>query len=309
MIYRLKKENLKKYIEWLIKNYEVWGPARVHGETVFKILENGDEFVDERTLLGPKEIIYPVNENLFSDDYTKERVVIGVRSCDLRAYAMLDDVFLGEYRDEKYEKRRKNTYFINFVCKEPCQYGFCTTFYGPRLKDHFYMQFTDLGEYYLVEAMDKKLINDLFETAENGDLVLAENAEKEFYKKMESLNVENLYKKLDWNNPLWKEFSRRCISCGACNYACPTCFCFDVYDDGDERYREWDSCILSGFTRLAGNVNPRPTLDLRLRQRFLHKLKFHYENYGYYLCTGCGRCIEVCPVNIDIRDVIRSVEK
>ena len=314
MIYRfrLKKENLKKYIEWLIENYEVWGPARVHGETVFTVLKSADDFVDEKTLLGSKEILFPRKENIFSpDNDIKEKVIIGVRSCDLRAYVMLDDIFLsGIYRDEKYEKRRKNTYFINFVCKEPCEYGFCTTFYGPRLKDHFYMQFMDLGEYYLVESIDKKLIkDDLFEPADDKDLELAEKVEKEFYKKMEPLNIENLHKKLDWNNPLWKEFAERCISCGACNFVCPTCFCFDVYDEGDERYREWDSCILEGFTRLAGGLNPRPTLDLRLRQRFLHKLKFHYEDYGYYLCTGCGRCIEACPVKIDIRDVIRGVKK
>ncbi len=309
MIYRLKKNRLQDYINWLIEKYEVWGPAKVDEETVFTVLKNGKDFVNERTLLGPKEIIYPMNENIFSPIDFKERVVIGVRSCDLRSYSMLDDVFLGEYRDEIYETKRKKTYFINFVCNEPCEYGFCTTFYGPRLKDHFYMQFTDLGEYYLVEAIDKKLINDFFEKANNDDMELAERIESEFYKKMKPLNTKNLHKKLDWNNPLWKDFSKRCISCGACNYACPTCFCFDVYDDNEERYREWDSCILSGFSRLAGNVNPRPTLDLRLRQRFMHKLRFHYENYGYYLCTGCGRCIEVCPVNIDIRDVIRSVEK
>jgi len=25
-------------------------------------------------------------------------------------------------------------------------------------------------------------------------------------------------------------------------------------------------------------------------------------------CTGCGRCVEACPVNIDIRSVLREIE-
>ncbi|MBM3314471.1 4Fe-4S dicluster domain-containing protein, partial [candidate division WOR-3 bacterium] len=29
--------------------------------------------------------------------------------------------------------------------------------------------------------------------------------------------------------------------------------------------------------------------------------------YGVAGCTGCGRCVKVCPVNIDIRDVVERL--
>lgn len=301
MLYKISKNNLKDYINYLLERYEVWGPKKINNDYVFSRIKNGNEFSDVRTLLGPKDLIYPPQEKLFEDDF-HEIIVLGVKSCDFRAFKMLDDV-LGI--DNNYSARRKLVHMFNFVCTEPCEFGFCTTFYGPRLDD-FEMQFTDIGDYYLVETNTKKFINNFFENADKNDLNIAIEKSKNVYKKMQKLNIKKLNERISWDNPLWKEFSQRCISCGACNFACPTCFCFDVYDDS-ERYREWDSCILAGFTKLAGNANPRPTLDLRLRQRFMHKLKFHYENFDYHLCTGCGRCIEVCPVKIDIRDVIRSV--
>ncbi|HEU13007.1 MAG TPA: 4Fe-4S dicluster domain-containing protein [Euryarchaeota archaeon] len=301
MIYKIKKDLLKKYIDGLLEKYEVWGPKKIGNDTVFSKLKSGEEFIDARTLLGPKESIYPIKEKI-GEMESKEIIVMGIKSCDLRAYRMLDDV-LGI--DEFYSSRRRNVHFLNFVCTEPCEYGFCSTFFGPRL-DEYEMQFTDIGEYYIVESKNDKLIGRDFENATEDDLKILESKMRDFYNKMPPMNIENLHKKISWDDPRYREFSKRCISCGACNFACPTCFCFDTYDD-DGLYREWDSCILSGFTRMAGNVNPRNTLDLRLRQRFMHKLRYHYENFSYYLCTGCGRCIEVCPVRIDIRDFIRGV--
>jgi len=300
MLYKIKKERLKDYIDSLLKNYDVWGPKKIGNDFVFSKIEKGEEFVDARTLLGPKDLIYPPQEKMFEHEF-REIVVLGVKSCDFRAYKMLDDV-LGI--DENYSRRRTIVHMFNFVCTDPCKFGFCTTFYGPRL-DEFEMQFTDIGGHYLIETNSGKFVNEYFERAGEEDLKVAIEKADNVYGKMKKLNMENLNERIGWENPLWKEFSERCISCGACNFACPTCFCFDVFDD-DERYREWDSCILAGFTKLAGGINPRPTLDLRLRQRFMHKLKFHYENFNYHLCTGCGRCIEVCPVKIDIRDVIRG---
>jgi ferredoxin len=31
------------------------------------------------------------------------------------------------------------------------------------------------------------------------------------------------------------------------------------------------------------------------------------DNYDEHLCTGCGRCVVVCPVNLDIREVIKKI--
>ena len=33
------------------------------------------------------------------------------------------------------------------------------------------------------------------------------------------------------------------------------------------------------------------------------------QDYGPTGCVGCGRCIEACPVNIDIVEVLHDVSK
>jgi ferredoxin len=36
----------------------------------------------------------------------------------------------------------------------------------------------------------------------------------------------------------------------------------------------------------------------------MHKLKYYVDKYGSGIqCSGCGRCVRYCPVNIDIREV------
>ena len=89
---------------------------------------------------------------------------------------------------------------------------------------------------------------------------------------------------------------------------CPTCHCFLLMDQksGDEvsRFRQWDSCMLRNFGRVAGEGNPRPLLWMRLRNRFEKKFDFFPKVAGIYACTGCGRCISACPAKIDIRKVL-----
>ncbi|HDL85036.1 MAG TPA: 4Fe-4S ferredoxin, partial [Candidatus Acetothermia bacterium] len=46
----------------------------------------------------------------------------------------------------------------------------------------------------------------------------------------------------------------------------------------------------------------RPNHYRRYRQRLMHKFKYYPENFGKILCVGCGRCIEHCPVSIDITE-------
>jgi ferredoxin len=116
-----------------------------------------------------------------------------------------------------------------------------------------------------------------------------------------------------FEDTFWAEMSERCLSCRICAYVCPTCRCFDVRDEPVltdngknqfERIRCWDSCAGSVYRRIAGGHNPREANGERLRNRFMCKFYYYPEQYGPTACTGCGRCIEYCPVNIDITEVI-----
>ncbi len=109
----------------------------------------------------------------------------------------------------------------------------------------------------------------------------------------------------------WDRIADRCIACTACNLACPTCTCFDVYDwkcgRVVDRQRIWDSCQLGGFMREASGHNPLGTEALRTRRRIHHKLVADPERWGVITCFLCGRCDKVCPTGIGMRRVAREI--
>jgi ferredoxin len=116
----------------------------------------------------------------------------------------------------------------------------------------------------------------------------------------------------------WQRVSDRCLSCRTCTFVCPTCRCFDVRDEVAyrqpglqvfERLRAWDACTSAAYRRIAGGHNPRPAQHHRLRNRFYCKFVYYPEDFGPLGCVGCGRCIDACPVNIDILEVIAAVEQ
>jgi sulfhydrogenase subunit beta (sulfur reductase) len=109
----------------------------------------------------------------------------------------------------------------------------------------------------------------------------------------------------------WQDIADRCIGCTACNLACPTCTCFDVYDwkcaRCVERQRIWDSCQLAGFMREASGHNPLGTQAARVRRRIHHKLAADLQRWGSITCFLCGRCDRVCPTGIGMEAVSREI--
>ncbi|MBO4352620.1 MAG: 4Fe-4S dicluster domain-containing protein, partial [Eggerthellaceae bacterium] len=114
-----------------------------------------------------------------------------------------------------------------------------------------------------------------------------------------------------YDHPIWDNLSIKCLNCGTCTYVCPTCHCFDISQENRRkdgvRFRCWDSCMFSEYTAMAGGHNPRPEKLERVRNRFMHKLNFFERRYGISLCVGCGRCVEKCPVALDITRLIDEI--
>jgi Fe-S oxidoreductase len=120
--------------------------------------------------------------------------------------------------------------------------------------------------------------------------------------------------KSTFDDVYWERLADRCIHCNLCAYVCPCCYCFDIRDYAlkgrVERVRSWESCQAAGFARLAGGYDPRPSKGAKLRQRFYHKFLYYPTQFkGQVKCTGCGRCVRACPVNIDIREIVSDMQK
>ena len=114
-----------------------------------------------------------------------------------------------------------------------------------------------------------------------------------------------------FDRPEWESLSESCLGCGTCTFVCPTCQCYDMqeFDTGKtvRRFRCWDSCMYSDFTKMSAG-QPRPTQVERFRQRFLHKLVYFPDNNdGVFGCVGCGRCLQKCPIHMNIVKVIKTL--
>ena len=117
------------------------------------------------------------------------------------------------------------------------------------------------------------------------------------------------------SDPFWDELGSRCLSCTACSAVCPSCFCFDIYDEMDpngktgSRVRVQDSCCSPDFATVAGGYNFRADGRSRVRHRMYHKLNGFLMKHDRMLCVGCGRCVDACKANINPIEVLKFFEK
>ncbi len=129
------------------------------------------------------------------------------------------------------------------------------------------------------------------------------------------LDLEDLPEilEMEYQSEVWEEMGECCLSCGSCSMVCPTCYCFDVNDEVEfgsrngQRIRSWDSCLLKTHAMVAGGENFRGARSSRVKFRYYHKQRGFVAEYGRPSCVGCGRCVEVCPAEINIITVIKSI--
>ncbi|UCE52265.1 MAG: 4Fe-4S dicluster domain-containing protein [Desulfobacterales bacterium] len=337
-IIKIDKKNWASGLEDLAGSYRLFGPAKEEEFHNFKALDQGvlPDLTCLNTRLSPKSLIYPQSEVMFeySLDESQEdhhimkevdkdyspRAVIGIRPCDVKAFLLVRKNFDSpEYRDPYWIRAYEATTFVGLACEAPCNTCFCTTAgCGPYHEEGLDLLLMDAGDNFLVKVItDKgeKLLADAgWDTEVNTDEAAKQiEAKKQAAEaKISSFVTADRLKEMDtvelYSAPFWEEVAFACINCGTCTYVCPTCWCFDIQDENrgrsGMRMRNWDSCMYPLFTLHGSGHNPRDTKIQRVRQRFMHKLKYYVEKYDNGIqCVGCGRCVRLCPVNIDIRRV------
>ena len=321
---------MKQTIEQIVtalkdKGYEVIAPKKADDKVFFAPVSSHDEIEFDyiNPVLSAKEWLFPRTEvvmrykNHLTPDASVtavetpaiQRVIIGVRPCDAKSLAILDEVFSWDYKDDFYLARRQNTLIVTLVCEELKPNCFCDRL-GITLDSSAGADIVlkEEGEdsFEIYTASDKG--KDLFPKANKVEASAAPSTDK----KLDTTKIKTWLND-NFEHDLWHEISMKCLGCGACAYLCPTCHCFDIVDectyDSGCRRKNWDSCGFSSFTMHTSGHNPRPAQKERFRNRIMHKFKYYDDKFGTIACVGCGRCKRDCPVGMNLKDILETIER
>jgi len=329
----ISQQNLNTLLDTLIKQgIRVLAPKMNAGIPLYEPIQSAtDMATGQLPRRSAKEAFFPVCEDIMSYEKEGQRInlkdidparfpetlLVGVRPCDAAAIPVLDAVFSWDYHDEFFLERRKKTIIIGLACTSADEACFCTAIGlspGESKGSDLFLTPLEGGGYACETCSDKgeALIashTGLFaEPTNTKSIPLAEP-------QLEKIDLEKVKAWLDdhFEDPLWDGIATRCVGCGACAFVCPACHCFDIVDEGTEkagkRRKSWDACGFRKFTHHASGHNPRDLQPKRYRNRIMHKFKYYDDKFGQTLCTGCGRCVRICPVGIDIAEILNKIMK
>jgi sulfhydrogenase subunit beta (sulfur reductase) len=335
-MYLIKKENVSDFIAHLLKQYTVWGPVKEDDILIYKHITTPQEVTleFEKVKTPPKMIVFPQTETLLRfckekdlvvetlQTPKKKNVVFGIRPCDANGLRLLDSVFLSDSKDPYYDEKRTATITIGLTCINPPVNCFCSSVGGnPDDPTGLDLLLTDLSDSYYIDVLTEKgeeLLKDFkglvpatdHDTQKKKTVCL--NARKKIKRKVSVEHIDTILDAI-FESPLWETIAQRCIGCGICTFLCPTCHCFDIQDETSKnkgaRVRVWDSCMYQEYSCQASGYNPRATQMNRVRNRIYHKFNYLLKNNQVLGCVGCGRCIDDCPVHIDIIDIITKARE
>ncbi|MGD0861157.1 MAG: 4Fe-4S dicluster domain-containing protein [Candidatus Limnocylindrales bacterium] len=246
---------------------------------------------------------------------------LGVRACEIAALAVQDRVFLGgQFTDEDFRARRKAALIVAVQCTTSAGTCFCSSMgTGPEVRNGYDILMTEIDDGFVVQAgspagaaIVAQLPTRRPTHAETGAAVdVVEAVRMQIGETLPMAGIDKRLKR-QLDNPRWGVVAERCVECGNCTMACPTCFCTSVTERSDMEgrtsvtERQWDSCFDVNFAKVAGGdfrARPRD----RYRQWLTHKFSTWMDQFGSFGCVGCGRCITWCPVRIDVREELQAI--
>ena len=327
MSYKLNEQEMNKICSRWNEDHLIFAPVRKKSfgrfsdtdEIIYDFVDNIDQVVfDQKSDYSFKEAFLPLSETLFfftedqvkEADSRKQKAIVFLRSCDFHAIKRLDEIYLKNgFEDFFYKRLREGTKFIIMGCANTFDNCFCTHM-DTNISIGYDGGMEKIGgDYYFENNLDEW--QPLLDEAhwESVDFVTShvESSDVE-------LRIPETVSTSVFDSEIWDEYDYRCINCGRCNFACPTCTCFTMqdvfYTDNDkvgERRRVGASCMVDGFTDVAGGASYRKKNGQRMRFRTLHKFYDFKKRFGYHMCVGCGRCDDICPQYIAITHAINKV--
>ena len=329
MGYHMDQKAFDQCLLKLSKEYTIYAPKRFDGKGAFSdtdLIRYGEvktveeiEF-NEKSRFSFKEILLPITQTLFyfteneikEADSEQRGAIVFLRSCDLHAVKRLDEIYLRNgFEDVYYKRIREKVKFILIGCSESFDSCFCVDMGTNRSKEYSAGVDKKGEDYYLdVKEEEWKELFSLNATKEQDVTISYVTETKTTVHIPENLSFAVA------KSTMWDEYDSRCIACGRCNFSCPTCTCFTMQDlfytdNGKvgERRRVHASCMVDGFTGVAGGGQYRKKNGERMRFKVLHKVLDFKQRNGYHMCVGCGRCDDVCPEYISFSNCLNHLEE
>ncbi|MDL2238337.1 anaerobic sulfite reductase subunit AsrA [Christensenellaceae bacterium OttesenSCG-928-K19] len=329
MGYVLKTKDMDAILKKWGGDAIIFAPVRYAGQSEFSgqdsirygaVKSIGDIVFDEKSSFTFKEALLPLCETLFyftensvkEADGKEKSAIIFLRSCDLHALRVFDEIYLNSGpADYYYARLRENARFILMGCEKSFRNCFCVDM-GTNISQNYdaYIKL-DEGNVHVDNKFDGWTAD--FESAAQSSATVTPDyvTDTDVHVRIpENLSLDVM------DSNMWTEYDTRCINCGRCNFSCPTCTCFtmqDIHytDNGwaGERRRVHASCMVDGFTDVAGGASYRQGNGQRMRFKALHKVYDYKKRFGYHMCVGCGRCDDVCPEYISFSTIINKLEQ
>ena len=186
---------------------------------------------------------------------------------------ILDQVLLGgAHPDPADQARRTDVFVVAVNCGEAGGTCFCSSMgTGPRASSGYDLALTELidgSEHgFLVEVgsdLGAELLSELptrpaSDADHEASAAATANAVATMGRELDTSGIRDLLMD-NLEHPRWDDVAERCLSCGNCTMACPTCFCTTVEDVTDltgehvERHQKWDSCFTVDYSHIHGGA-------------------------------------------------------
>lgn len=326
----IKKEEWDKTLGQLLDSHSVFAAIRNEfGLDIEKVTPSGIEKIVYNTakpVTSLKNYFLPVKEDVTAELIPgKPGIIIGAPNCDITGLKILDEIYLDDnFNDIFYRNRRENTLLIASDCFLTLEHCHCTSYgvepYSDSGADLAALLLDGNIVVRIISERGRNFISSFFPPgmpeADERQLAQIDEAHRKALSFLKSSNngLPDYAKtgELVERAPaeIWKKYSGKCVSCGACTTICPTCSCFLLIDKPDfKKVRQTDACQYPGFERVAGGEDSLFHLPERFRNRYMCKYLWKPQKFHSLACTGCGRCIEACIGKINKNELFTELAK